>query len=106
MQDASGPFRGLRECASASPEDSAAGMAQVNVMSAQPAVSLRSKPGTRTLVKVRYTLADPTCNVLARSGAIGHHDSNRLNTYNAEDSSFVPAAEYMHRVRDSNAVMA
>lgn len=57
MQDASGPFRGLRECASASPEDSAAGMAQVNVMSAQPAVSLRSKPGTRTLVKVRVRRA-------------------------------------------------
>ncbi|DBA96222.1 TPA: hypothetical protein ACH3X3_002418 [Trebouxia sp. C0006] len=59
VQDASGAFRGLRECASASPEGSAAGMddAQVNIMSAQPAVPLRSKPGTRTLVKVRVRRA-------------------------------------------------
>ena len=63
VQDASGAFRGLRECASASPEGSAVGMddAQVDIMSAQPAVPLRSKPGTRTLVKVRYTLVDPVC---------------------------------------------
>jgi hypothetical protein len=55
VEDANGPFRGLRECASASPEGSAAGMdnAQVNVMSAQPTVPLRSESGTRTLVKVR-----------------------------------------------------
>ena len=63
VQDASGPFRGLRECASASPEGSAAGMddAQVNIMSAQPAVPLRSTMGTRTLVKVRYALEDAVC---------------------------------------------
>lgn len=60
VQDASGPFSGLRESASASPQGSAAGMhdVQVNIMSAQPAVPLRSTPGTRTLVKVRYTLID------------------------------------------------
>ena len=63
VRDARGPFRGLRECASASPEGSAAGVddAQVNIMSAQPAVPLRSKPGTKILVKVRYTLVDPVC---------------------------------------------
>lgn len=56
VQDASGP---IRECASASPEGFAAGMddVQVNVMSARPAVPLHSKPGTRTLVKVRVRRA-------------------------------------------------
>ncbi|DBA69611.1 TPA: hypothetical protein ACH3X2_012680 [Trebouxia sp. C0005] len=59
VQDASGPFSGLRESASASPQGSAAGMhdVQVNIMSAQPAVPLRSTPGTRTLVKVRVRRA-------------------------------------------------
>jgi len=63
VEDANGPFRGLRECASASPEGSAAGMddMQVNIMSAQPVVPICSTPGTRTLVKVRYVLVDAVC---------------------------------------------
>ncbi|DBB01137.1 hypothetical protein WJX77_007224 [Trebouxia sp. C0004] len=59
VENASGPFMVLRECASASPEGFAAGMGdtQVNVKSAQPAVPLRSTRGTRTLGKIRVRRA-------------------------------------------------
>jgi len=82
VEDANGPFRGLRECASASPEGSAAGMddVQVNIMSAQPVVPM-IWPG---LVLQCIMIATDLILTMMRIAASCMHSVRSSNAVNAQ----------------------